>query len=146
MARRNPFPDLRMSLIAVGLLVVAMVLVLLFLPGGSSTPSLEEVAHVAALPADAPAPTAGREAALGWRATGSRTDRIGGRLAVTVRYAKGPARATVTVVDGGPLTGPEPAGAVVRTALDGTRVAIGTGASRGELGDLAAAVGGEVGP
>ncbi|HMN99694.1 MAG TPA: hypothetical protein PKD59_09790 [Miltoncostaeaceae bacterium] len=141
MARRSPFPDLRMSLIAVGVLVVAMVLVLAFLPGGTSTPGLEEVAHVAALPADGPAPRPGDEAGLGSRATGSRTDRIGDRVAVTVRYARGPARATVTVVDGGALSGPAPAGAVVREARGRTHLVTGTGASRADLGDLAAAVG-----
>ncbi|MGE3235709.1 MAG: hypothetical protein AB7O78_18540, partial [Thermoleophilia bacterium] len=123
MARRSPFPDLRMSLVVLGLLVLAMALVLLFLPGGSSTPALEDVATIAALPADGPAPRPGREAGLGWRATGSRTDRIDDRVAVTVRYARGPARATVTVIDGGPLAGSVPAGSVVRESGDRTRLA-----------------------
>jgi hypothetical protein len=145
-ARRSPFPDLKVSLIGLGVLVVAMVLVLALLPGGASTPALEEVARVAALPADGPAPRPGPEAGLGWRASGSRTDRIGDRVAVTVRYARGPARASVTVVEGGALSGPAPAGSVVREAGGRTRVVTGTGASRAELGDLAAAVGGEVEP
>ena len=137
--RRNPFPDLRVSLIAVAALVVAMALVLAFLPSGSSTPGLDEVVHVAALPADGPAPPAGREAGLGWRATGSRTDRVGGRVAVTVRYARGPARATVTVVDGGVLRGAAPAGTVVRETRGRTQVVTGVSTTREELGALAAA-------
>lgn len=146
MARRSPFPELKVSLIAVAVLIVAMALVLLLLPGGSSTPGLEEVAHVAALPADGPPPRAGREANLGWRSAGSRTDRIGDRVAVTVRYVRGPARAIVTVVDGGALSGAAPAGSVVRKARGRTLLATGIGASRAELGDLAAAVGDEVEP
>ncbi|HET6689867.1 MAG TPA: hypothetical protein VFG74_03290 [Miltoncostaeaceae bacterium] len=145
MARRNPFPDLKVSLVALAVLGVAMVLVVLLLPGGSSTPSLDEVAALAARPAHGPAPPGGAEAGLGWRATGSRTDRIGDRVAVTVHYARGPDRATVTVVDGGALSGAAPAGSVVRRAGDRTRVATGAGTSRAELGDLAAAVGGGAG-
>jgi hypothetical protein len=144
--RRNPFPDLRVSLIAVGVLIVAMVLVLAFLPSGSSTPGLDEVVRVAALPADGPPPRAGPEADLGWRATGSRTDRVGDRVAVIVRYARGPARATVTVVDGGVLDGPAPAGTLVRESGERTRVVTGTGVGLAELADLAAAIGDEVEP
>ena len=146
MPRRSPFPRLRVSLIAVGALIVAMALVLLFLPGGGSSPDLAEVARVAALPADGPPPPPGREAALGWRPTGSRTDRVNDRVAVTVRYARGPARATVTVVEGDVLSGSGPAGIVVRETAGRTRVVMGTGASRAELADLGAAVGDEVEP
>jgi hypothetical protein len=144
--KRAPFPQLRVSLALLAVLVVAMVLVLLFLPAGSSAPEAAEVAALAALPADGATPTPGREVALGWRATGSRIDTVGGRRALTVRYARGGARATVTVVDASGLEGPTPAGAVVREAGGRTRVVTGTGASRRELGALAAAVGGEGGP
>ena len=104
------------------------------------------MARVAALPADGPAPPAGREAALGWRPTGSRTDRVNGRVAVTVRYARGPARATVTVVEGDVLSGSAPAGTVVRET--GGPHAGGHGHRRepGELAELGAAVGDEVEP
>jgi hypothetical protein len=132
--------------VALAVLGVAMALVVLLLPGGSSTPSLDDVARLAARPADGTAPRAGREADLGWRATGSRTDRIGERVAVTVRYARGPSRATVTVVDGGALSGAAPAGWVVRRDGDRTRLATGTRTSRADLASLAAAVGGEAGP
>jgi len=132
--------------VLLGALVVAMVLVVLFLPGGSSAPELGEVAALAALPADGAAPSPGREAALGWRATGSRIDTVGGRRALTVRYARGDARATVTVVDARGLEGSAPAGAVVREVGGRTRLATGNGAGPRELGDLAAAIGGEAGP
>jgi hypothetical protein len=129
-----------------GVLVVAMVLVVALLPAGSSAPEAAEVAALADLPADGAAPTPGREVALGWRATGSRIDTVGGRRALTVRYARGPSRAAVTVVDAAGLGGSPPAGAVVREAGGRTRVVTGTGASPRELGALAAAVGGEGGP
>ena len=146
MARRSPFPELRTSLVLLGVLAVAMALVVLLLPGGRSTPGLDDVAALAARPAQGAPPPAVAEAGLGWRATGARTDEVGDRRAVTVRYARGAARATVTVVDGTPIGGPAPAGAVVREAGGRTSLATGTGASRRELGDLAAAVGGEVAP
>ena len=146
MARGSPFPELRTSLALLGVLVVALILVLALLPAGSSTPGLDEVARLAALPADGPAPGAGREAELGWRATGSRTDEVGDRAAVTVRYARGGATASLTVVEGGVLSGPAPAGSVVREVDGRTRVVTGTGATQQELSDLAAAAGGEVAP
>ena len=123
MARRAPVPELRTSLALLGVLVVAMILVVALLPSGSSTPALDEVAALAALPADGPTPSPGREAALGWRATGSRT-----------------------VVDGDVLGGPAPAGSVVREVDGRTRVVTGVGTTQRELDDLAAAVGGEVAP
>ena len=73
----------------------------------------------------------------------SRIDTVGGRRALTVRYARGPARATVTVIDAAGLEGHTPAGAVVREAGGRTRLVTGTGATSQELGALAAAVGGE---
>ena len=146
MPRRSPFPQLRVSLIAVGALIVAMALVLLFLPGGGSSPDLADVARVAALPADGPAPPAGREAALGWRPTGSRTDRVNDRVAVTVRYARGPARATR---DGGRGRRAQRVRAGRdRGPGDGGPHAGGHGHRRepGELAELGAAVGDEVEP
>jgi hypothetical protein len=145
-ARRSPFPELRTSLVLLGVLIAAMILVVTLLPAGSSTPGLDEVAALAARPADGPVPAAGPEAELGWRATGSRTDEVGDRAAVTVRYARGQATASLTVVDGDVLRGPAPAGSVVREVDGRTHVVTGAGASPRELGDLAAAVGGEVGP
>lgn len=146
MNRRPPFPALRTSLVLIGLLVVAMTLVLLLLPSGSSTPALDEVAALAQRPADGPAPPAGAEARLGWRPEGSREDELGDRAAVTVHYVRGRQQAAVTVVDGDVLGGPAPAGSVVRASVGGTRVVTGTGATARDLADLAAAVGGEVRP
>ncbi len=146
MPRRVPFPAVRASLFALGGLVVLMAAVLVFLPGGSATPGLDEVAALADRPATGPPPPPGAETALGWRATGSRGDRVGDRATVTVRYARGPARAALTVVGGDPLRGAAPAGAVVRDAGGRTLVVTGTGVDGRELVDLAAAVGGEVAP
>ena len=146
MARRAPVPELRTSLALLGVLVVAMILVVALLPSGSSTPALDEVAALAALPADGPAPAPGREATLGWRATGSRTDEVGDRAAVTVRYAREGATASLTVVKGDVLGGPAPAGSVVREVDGRTRVVTGVGTTQRELDALAAAVGGEVAP
>lgn len=146
MDRRSPFPALRTSLVLLGALVVAMVLVLRFLPSGSSTPAIDEVAALAQRPADRPAPPAGAEARLGWRPEGSRQDEVGDRAAVTVHYVRGRQQAAVTVVDGDVLGGPPPTGSVVRESLGGTRVVTGKGTTAAELADLAAAVGDEVRP
>jgi hypothetical protein len=73
--------------------------------GGASGPSLHEAAAVTQLPATAPAPRESHtrhaellvsvdsvsfpywQERLGWRATGSRTDRVGARQVTTVFYA-----------------------------------------------------------
>ena len=52
----------------------------------------------------------------------------------------------MTVVEGDVLSGSAPAGTVVRERAGRTRVVMGTGASRGELAKLGAAVGDEVEP
>jgi hypothetical protein len=84
---------------------LALALALSLGGGGASGPSLREAAAVTQLPATAPAPTESRtrhaevlasvdsvsfpywQGRLGWRATGTRTDRVGGRQVTTVFYA-----------------------------------------------------------
>jgi hypothetical protein len=84
---------------------VAIALVLSLGGGTAGGPSLRETAALTLLPSTAPAPprsSSGRaqlaasvdgvafpywEDALGWRSTGTRTDRVGGRLVTTVFYA-----------------------------------------------------------
>ena len=51
---------------------------------------------------------------LGWRASGTRTDRIGGRSAITVYYRRGPSRVAYEIVSGPPLKLGQPAGTVTR--------------------------------
>jgi hypothetical protein len=92
---------------ALGLLAVAVLALVVALGGsndGPDAPSVRQVAAVARMPASAPAPAAiggdpalldarvGRLAfpdwreAYGWRATGRRDDRVGGRAVTTLAY------------------------------------------------------------
>jgi hypothetical protein len=93
--------------LAGGALAAAVVALVLILQGASSgpSPSVRQTAALTTLPATAGAPPkshAGRaqltaavdgvtfpywEDALGWRATGTRTDHVGGRTVTTVFYA-----------------------------------------------------------
>lgn len=108
----------------------AVVLAIAGLPGGGHTaaPSFDDAARLALAPSTAPAPaldpvdTRLVRAHVGglpfpnyaytwpqWQTAGARTDRVGGRNAVTVTY-RGPRGAVgYTIVDGAPLA--EPAGA-----------------------------------
>jgi hypothetical protein len=89
-----------------GLAAAVAVALVLSLGGGTSAgPSVRQAAALALLPSTAPAPpksSSGRaelaaavdgvafpywEDALGWRSTGTRTDRVSGRLITTVSYA-----------------------------------------------------------
>jgi hypothetical protein len=83
---------------------VAVALVLSLGGGASAPPSVRQAAALALLPSTAPAPARSRsgraelaaavdgvtfpywEDALGWRSTGMRTDRVGGRPVTTVFY------------------------------------------------------------
>jgi anti-sigma factor RsiW len=108
----------------------------LTLPGGPAAPSLAQAAGLAALPATAgaPAPQPGQPKLLdatmgslafpnwlekfGWKATGLRTDTIGGRDATTVFYEKNGKRIGYTIVDGDPLDVPGNAGRARREGTD----------------------------
>jgi anti-sigma factor RsiW len=106
--RRAPVPRWRLAYggaVAAGLAVIALALALILPAGTPGAPSFSEAAALASLGANAPAPTPdpsepgaklGQKVGsvyfpdwtqrYGWRATGQRTDRIGGRLAETVYY------------------------------------------------------------
>jgi hypothetical protein len=103
---------------------------------GPAAPSLAQAAGLAALPATAgaPAPQPGQPKLLdatmgslafpnwlekfGWKATGLRSDTIGGRDATTVFYEKNGKRIGYTIVDGDPLDVPENAGRARREGTD----------------------------
>lgn len=68
---------------------------------GPNGPTVEQVADAAL---DAPTRAVpGVRTYAGYRAVGARTDRVGGRRAVTVVYRRGPAGVHYTLVDGKPL-------------------------------------------
>jgi hypothetical protein len=108
-ARRLPARRFRPRVALAGLGVAAglALLTLLVLPDSDSTlPTLAQAASIAARPPTSaqPAVTAwGLEYPdlAGWRAVGSRTDRIGGETARTVFYAKGGRRIAYTILSGG---------------------------------------------
>jgi hypothetical protein len=120
--------------IAAAAAAAALVLVLLLPSGAPEAPSVAEAARLADKePTDPPPdPQAGHDTVLarqvggirfprweprfGWRATGERTDRLDGRRAVTVFYARRGSRIAYTIVAGRPL--PAPRGA--RVVRDGT--------------------------
>jgi hypothetical protein len=120
---------------AVAVLAVAVLAAVLVLPSGApGGPSVVEAAALGQRPAVEPAPRPvtdkllDRRAAglpfpdwsekFGWRATGARTDTLGGRRMTTVFYAKGAQRIAYTIVDGAALD--EPAGS--DRVVEGTRV------------------------
>ncbi|HSO99483.1 MAG TPA: hypothetical protein VLP43_11065 [Solirubrobacteraceae bacterium] len=131
-----------------GALAAAAVVVALLLPGGPGAPTVAQAAALALRgaqsgppPADPTAPgvrlaeSVGEvyfpswTASLGWRATGTRTDRLGGRRTVTVFYRRGGAKIAYTIV-GLPALG-EPAapsvrlsGVAVRTLRLGSRTVV----------------------
>ncbi len=159
--------------LAGALAAVALALVLILPAGTPGSPSVSQAAALAMLGASSPAPgpehsKPGRldanvedlyfpnwAADLGWQASGVRTDRINGRLAVTVYYGAGSKTVAYTIV-GAPVL-KEPAvsattmhGVVLRTLkLNGrtvvtwregnhTCVLSGTGVSAADLQHLAA--------
>lgn len=99
---RSRPPRARLAATAVVLGTVAMLAAIL-VPSG---PSIEQVAG-AALNAPTRSAPATQAYAGGYRAVGARTDRVGGRRAVTVIYRRGAAGVHYTVVDGEPLELPE---------------------------------------
>jgi anti-sigma factor RsiW len=109
--------------------------IVLFTGGNASSPSIAEAAALTIRPATAPAPLPNERtpvlearvggiafpdwaASFGWRAVGRRADRIDGRHAVTVFYAKGGRRIGYTIVDGTALAWPHGAAQTVRTGTD----------------------------
>lgn len=102
----------------------AAVVLALTLPSGAGGPALADAAALATLPATLPAPGASATTpklldeavedvpfpswlqTFGWRATGARTDTVGGREATTVFYEKDGRRIGYTIVAGEPLAVP----------------------------------------
>ncbi len=127
-----------------GALAAAALVAILLLPSGTpGGPSVSVAAALGVRPAveAAPAIRAGepalldREAAdipfpnwappFGWRATGARTDRIGGRRAVTVFYARGARRVAYTIVEGSALERPDGARSTSRAGTEFRSLALG---------------------
>jgi hypothetical protein len=124
--RARPRPRLVLGAGLATAAATALVL-LLVLPGGAGGPSLASAATLSTRAATGPAPpprpaepkllvpeVAGVafpnwRAKFGWRATGTRTDTIGGRRTTTVFYAKQGKRIGYTIVDGDALSVPSDA-------------------------------------
>jgi anti-sigma factor RsiW len=131
-ARSRPFA------FAGGIAVAAAVVLVLALtlPGGAGGPSVAEAAALTTRPATDPAPAVSPTAPkllqkavgdvpfpnwlekFGWRATGVRTDTVGGRDATTVFYEKEGKRIGYTIVAGDPLDVPEGATPARREGVD----------------------------
>lgn len=144
----------RRGLVAAGGLALAAVLALvLALGGGSGTgggrgPTVAQVAALGRLPAlgAAPRPAGGASRRLttavqglafpdwrprfGWRATGQRRDRVGGRAVTTVFYRRGGVEVGYSIVAGRPVPAPDRGstvrrgGLAYRVARDGGRTVV----------------------
>jgi hypothetical protein len=128
-------PRLLAPAAGVAALVVVAVVVVLSL-GGPAGPSVVQAAEIAQLPANGPTPAQdpGSPALLerhlegvtfpdwskkfGWRAEGSRTDRLDGRRAETVFYTHHGHRIGYTVISGEPLEPAEGAQTVTRNGVE----------------------------
>jgi anti-sigma factor RsiW len=115
-----------------GALAAAAVVAAVVLSGGPGSPTVAEAAGLAARAPSGPAPSQGSSTELavdvegvtfpalarayGWRAVGVRRDRLDGRSAAVVYYAKGGRRVAYVIVSGSGL--PRPANAQ-RTARGG---------------------------
>jgi hypothetical protein len=126
----------RLRLAAAGCATAAALAVALILSGGGEQPSIAEAAALASKPATAPGPGPYDKTttllalevdgvpypnwshSFGWRATGARTDRIDGREAKTVFYAKGGRRIGYTILSGKPLHLPAAGAGVVRRGTE----------------------------
>ena len=175
-ARRRPAPAVRARrfglagafVAAAAVLAVALVAIL---PSGAGGPSLSEAAAFTLKAPTAPPPRHDFDGALnlsvdrvpypywedslGWKATGKRVDKVDGRTATTVFYAKGDQRVGYTIVTGKPVSVPSGTDMTVRNGvrirslgLDGNAVVTwerkdhscilsGRGVSRAELVKLA---------
>jgi hypothetical protein len=137
-ARRRPAPAVRARRfgIAGGFVAVAAALVIALvaiLPSGAGGPSLSEAAvYTLGTPAAPPprhefdgalalavdgVPYPYWEDSLGWNAVGTRVDKVGGRTATTVFYAKGNKRVGYTIVSGKGLSVPSSSASAVRNGV-----------------------------
>lgn len=101
----------------------ATLLVLVFLPSGAGGPTVAKAADVAALPPNQPAPKAAQDKLLetavdgvqfpdyvekfGWRAVGTRVDKVAGRPLTTVTYEKDGRQVSYAIVSGDALDVPD---------------------------------------
>jgi anti-sigma factor RsiW len=128
--RRWLGPRLAAAAALCGVAVAAAVV----LTGGPGAPSVADAARLTQRPPAAPAPPAAPGATLaasvdgvafpdfsqayGWRATGARRDRLDGRDATVVYYAKGGARLAYAIVSGSALAWPSGASAGTRDGVE----------------------------
>jgi hypothetical protein len=138
-ADRSARPPRRSWLLPAGggaLAAAAVAALLVLITGGNpSSPSVVDAAALTVRPATAPAPAPDERTrvlearvggiafpdwagSFGWRAVGRRVDKLGGRRAVTVFYAKGGRRIGYTIVDGTALAWPHGAAQTVRNGTD----------------------------
>ena len=137
-ARRRPAPAVRARRfgIAGGFVAVAAALAIALvaiLPSGAGGPSLSEAAvYTLGAPASPPprhefdgalalavdgVPYPYWEDSLGWNAVGKRVDKVGGRTATTVFYAKGDKRVGYTIVSGKGLSVPSSSASAERNGV-----------------------------
>ena len=135
-ARRSRARPLSGRLAVAGALAAVLIALVLILPSGApGGPSVSQAAALGARGATMGAPTTlpGHPAQLqtaigtlhfpdwtstiGWRATGARQDRIGGRRVLTVYYRRSGRTLAYSIVSGPPLTRP-PASSGVRNRYD----------------------------
>jgi hypothetical protein len=138
---RRPRAELRrrraLATAAAGLAAAALAASAVILTGSAAAPSLADAVTLATKPAATrvPEPPGGRvtlprvsgsglafpylEDRFGWKATGMRRDRLGGRTLITVLYARGGRMLAYTIVSGPPL---EQAGPARATPRAGTRL------------------------
>ncbi len=114
-----------------GGLAAAVVALVVVLSGGSAGPTVADAASLTTRPADRPAPRPASDRTelaedlegvafpnlrppYGWHAVGARRDRIDGRKATIVYYAKGTRRLAYVIVGGSALDRPDATANVVR--------------------------------
>jgi len=120
---RRRWPRLRLALPVAATVAAAAVLVVLLAGGTSTAPSLRQTVHLTLAAAVSPPPAEHGTRALdissagvafpywqrtvGWRALGSRTDRVAGRTVVTVFYrGRDGRRVGYAIVGGAPIAVP----------------------------------------
>ncbi len=123
--------------VAVALAALAVALVMALAPASSPSPSVLDAVALAGRGPEAPAPARDRadpdalarqvegvafpawSGDLPWRASGERSDALGGRPAATVYYSgPGSARLAYTIVGGGPLDWPEGSRRAIRDGVE----------------------------
>lgn len=133
----RPHARLRTVPLAIAAAVAVLIAGVLPLQGRRNEPTVLEIAHLADRSPSAPAPPTDRAdpsllkaaiagvpfpnyaARLGWHATGTRADELGGRQTRTVFYARGDRRIAYSIVAGHALAWPANAR---RTRRDGTEL------------------------